>query len=140
MEKRQPAAEQIVLAEEQLEVNQRQIERGRVIVRVHVDERVEIAETSLRQEEAVVERVALNKVVDAAPAVREEDGVLIVPVLEEQIVVQKRLILKEELRITLKSRSEVSREPVRLRSERAQVERVKASAPNTNPNQGIDDE
>ena len=46
---------------------------------------------------------------------------LIVPVLEEQLVVQTRLILKEELRITRHRRAETFREPVRLRAERAEV-------------------
>jgi stress response protein YsnF len=55
--------------------------------------------------------------------VREEDGVLIVPVLEERLVVTTELVLKEEIRITRKSRTETVREPVRLRSERAEVER-----------------
>jgi stress response protein YsnF len=38
--------------------------------------------------------------VDVAPAVREEDGVLIVPIVEEQLVIETRLVLKEEIRIT----------------------------------------
>jgi len=56
--------------------------------------------------------------------VREEDGVLIVPVLEERLVVTTELVLKEEIRITKKSRTEMVREPVRLRSERVEVERL----------------
>ena len=54
---------------------------------------------------------------------------LIVPVLEEQLVVQTRLILKEEIRISKKSRAEVIRQPVRLRSERVQVERHEGRDP-----------
>jgi stress response protein YsnF len=56
--------------------------------------------------------------------VREEDGVLIVPVIEERMVVTTELVLKEEIRITKKSRTEMVREPVRLRSERVEVERL----------------
>jgi stress response protein YsnF len=56
--------------------------------------------------------------------VREKDGVLIVPVLEERLVVTTELVLKEEIRITKKSRTEMVREPVRLRSERVEVERL----------------
>jgi stress response protein YsnF len=56
--------------------------------------------------------------------VREEDGVLIVPVLEERLVVTTELILKEEIRITKKDRTEIVREPVRLRSERVEIERL----------------
>jgi len=71
-----------------------------------------------------VERVPVGRPVEAAPPVREEDGVLIVPVLEERLVVTTQLILKEEVRITKRSRTEQVREPVTLRSERAEVERL----------------
>jgi stress response protein YsnF len=58
------------------------------------------------------------------PDVREVDGVLIVPVVEERLVVTTELVLKEEIRITKKSRTEIVREPVRLRSERVEIERL----------------
>jgi uncharacterized protein (TIGR02271 family) len=116
--------ETIPLAEEQIEISKRAIERGRVIVRKRVDTRDAIAEAVLRQEDVTVERVPVGLPVETAPSVREEDGVLIVPVLEEQLVVETRLVLKEEIRITRRSRTEVAREPVRLRSERAEVIRL----------------
>ncbi len=59
----------------------------------------------------------------------EKDGVLIVPILEEQPVIETRLFLKEEIRITRKSRTEIVREPVRLRSERAEVVRLEGRDP-----------
>jgi uncharacterized protein (TIGR02271 family) len=115
--------DRLELVEEQLEVGKREVERGRVIVRTRVDTREEIAEIDLRQEEVSVERVPVGRPVEAAPPVREEDGVLIVPVLEERLVVTTQLVLKEEIRITKRSRTEHVREPVTLRSERAEVER-----------------
>ena len=114
----------IELAEEELRIGKREVERGRVVVRTRVEERDEIAEAALRQEDVTVERVPVGRPVEAAPQVREEDGVLIVPVLEERLVVTTELILKEEIRITKKSRTEMVREPVRLRSERVEVERL----------------
>ena len=116
--------DRLELVEEQLEVGKREVERGRVIVRTRVDTREEIAEIDLRQEEVSVERVPVGRPVEAAPPVREEDGVLIVPVLEERLVVTTQLVLKEEIRITKRSRTEHVREPVTLRSERAEVERL----------------
>jgi uncharacterized protein (TIGR02271 family) len=113
--------DRIELVEERLEVAKRAVERGRVVVRKHVDTREEIAEAVLHQDELTVERVPLGVPVDVAPPVREEGDVLIVPVLEEQLVIETRLILKEELRITRHRRSETFREPVRLRVERAEV-------------------
>jgi uncharacterized protein (TIGR02271 family) len=114
----------IELAEEELRIGKREVERGRVVVRTRVEERDEIAEAALRQEDVTVERVPIGRPVEAAPQVREEDGVLIVPVLEERLVVTTELVLKEEIRITKKSRTEMVREPVRLRSERVEVERL----------------
>ena len=114
----------IELAEEELRIGKREVEHGRVVVRTRVEERDEIAEAALRQEDVTVERVPVGRPVEAAPQVREEDGVLIVPVLEERLVVTTELVLKEEIRITKKSRTEMIREPVRLRSERVEVERL----------------
>jgi uncharacterized protein (TIGR02271 family) len=126
-EERRP--ERLELVEERLEVGKREVERGRVVVRTRVDTREEIAEAGLRQEEVSVERVQVGRPVEMPPPVREEDGVVIVPVLEERLVVTTRLVLKEELRITRKSRTEIVREPVRLRSERAEVTRPEGRAP-----------
>src|SRR5919206_4071531 len=116
--------DRLELVEEQLEVGKREVERGRVIVRTRVDTREEIAEIDLRQEEVSVERVPVGRPVEAAPPVREEDGVLIVPVLEERLVVTTQLVLKEEIRIIKRSRTDHVCEPVTLRSERAEVERL----------------
>ena len=121
--------EHLELAEEELEVAKRAVERGRAVVRTRVEEREEIAEIALRQEDVTVERVPIGVPVDVAPAVREEDGVLIVPILEERPVIETRLILKEEIRITRTSRTEIVREPVRLRSERAEVVRLAGRDP-----------
>jgi uncharacterized protein (TIGR02271 family) len=123
----------IELAEEQLRVSKREVERGRVVVRTRVEEREELAEAALRQEDVTVERVPIGRMIEAAPPMREEDGVLIVPVLEERLVVMTELVLKEEIRITKKSRTEIVREPVRLRSERVEIERLQGRDLN-NPN------
>jgi uncharacterized protein (TIGR02271 family) len=123
----------IELAEEQLRVSKREVERGRVVVRTRVEEWEQIAEAALRQEDVTVERVPIGRTIEVAPPMREEDGVLIVPVLEERLVVMTELVLKEEIRITKKSRTEIVREPVRLRSERVEIERLQGRDLN-NPN------
>ena len=71
----------IELVEEQLEIGKREVERGRVVVRTRVEERDEVAEIELQQEDVSVERVPLDVPVEALPPVREEDGVLIIPVV-----------------------------------------------------------
>jgi uncharacterized protein (TIGR02271 family) len=121
--------ERLDLVEERVEIGKRQVERGRVVVRTRVEEHEEFAEVALRREDVSVERVPVGRPVEAAPAVREEDGVLIVPVLEERLVVTTELVLVEEIRITKRSRTETVREPVVLRSERAEVERLEGRGP-----------
>jgi uncharacterized protein (TIGR02271 family) len=124
LERSGPVEEQVIpLADEHAEIATRPVERGRVRLKIWVEEREELAEAALRQEEVRVERVAVGRPVAAPPPVREEDGVLIVPVLEERLVVRTELILKEELRITRQSRTEHVTTPVRLRAERAEVAR-----------------
>jgi stress response protein YsnF len=119
----------VPIVEERLEVRTREVERGRVQVRIRVEDREELAEAVLRQEDVTVERVPVGRPVEAPPPVREEDGVLVVPVLEERLVVRTELILKEELRIVRKSRTEQVRKPVRVRSERVEVTRSEGFRP-----------
>lgn len=123
-------SEKIELLEEELEVSKREVERGRVVIRTRIEEREELAEAVLRQEDMQVERVPRGVVVESMPDVREEDGVLIVPVVEERLVVSTELVLKEEIRITRKSWTETVREPVRLRAERVEIERQQAGGIN----------
>ena len=66
----------------------------------------------------------INQFVSAASGPREEGDVLIVPVYEEQLVVEKRLVLKEELHIRRIRASEEWSEPVTLRREEVEIERV----------------
>jgi uncharacterized protein (TIGR02271 family) len=116
--------EPLVLAEEQLQVEKRVVERGRVVVRTHVETREELAEATLRQEGVVVDRVPVGRPVDARPGIREEDGVLVVPIMEERLVLTKQLFVKEELHVRVEARTETFRQPVLLRSERAEVTRA----------------
>jgi stress response protein YsnF len=55
--------------------------------------------------------------------IRTEEGVTIIPVLEEVPVVEKRLVLKREIRISRRSTWETVEIPVSLRKQRAKVER-----------------
>lgn len=134
----EPDREDVIpLVEERVEVGKRAVERGRVTVRMRVEEREELARAALRQEDVTVERVPIGHPVEAPPPVREENGVLIVPVLEERLVVRTELVLTEELRIHRHSRIEQVAIPVRVRSERAEVARSEGPGPEpTEPDQG----
>ncbi|MDB5959646.1 MAG: hypothetical protein JWP59_940 [Massilia sp.] len=116
----------IPLVQEQLHVGVRQRDTGRgVRVRTSVSERIEQVDQLLRQEDVAVERVAVDRVVaaDQAPVTRYEGDTLVVPVLEEVLVIERRVRIKEELRISKTTRQQRHVENVALKSEQALVER-----------------
>ena len=113
----------IPLLEERLVVRKRAVESGRVSVHVEVDEREETVSEQLCREELHIERVPRNEQLTEAPHVRLEGNTTIIPVVEEVLVVEKRLLLVEEVYVTRRSTLETSEIPVKLRSERATVRR-----------------
>lgn len=123
------ADEQVIpIVEEDVAVEKRVVERGRVRIQKSVTERDVLVDPPLIHEHVEVERIPVNKIVETAPAIRQEGDTMIVPVLEEVVVAEIRLMLKEEVHITRK-RSEV-REPqqVRLRREHVSIDRIDEGA------------
>ena len=115
--------QRIPLVEEVLTVGKRQVETGRVRVQVHVDEREEQVDVDLRREDYDVRRVPVGRPVDAVPETRREGDTLIVPVVEEEVVVTRRLVLREEIHLTRRTVDRTERVAVTLRAERAEVTR-----------------
>lgn len=120
------AAEEAVIpvVEEQLVIEKVEREQGRLRVRVVPSERREEVAVPVTSEQVEVRRVEIGQLVDAPPPVREEGDTLIVPVLEEVLVVQKRLMLREEIHIVRHSITREERHEVTLRSERVEITRV----------------
>ena len=115
--------EVIPLVEETASVGKRQVVTGRVRVQTVTDTVEELARADLQTETVEVTRVPVDRVVETAPEIRTEGDVTIVPVLEEVLVVEKRLVLKEELHIRRRVANEAVEVPVTLRRQRAVVER-----------------
>jgi stress response protein YsnF len=120
----------IPVVREEPVVHKRLVETGSgVRVAKTVAQREEVVEATLAKDEVLVERVSIGRPVDAAhlPGVRYEGDTMIVPVLEETLVTEKRTILKEELRITSTRRQVRERQRLVLRSEEVSVEPIEAS-------------
>lgn len=113
-----------VVAEE-LRVGKRTVETGRVRITRRVREREEVIDQPLLKTNVVVQRVPINQYVKEAPPVREEGDTLIVPMVEEVIVVEKRLILREELRITRQQVETRDPQRVTVRRDEVQIDRIK---------------
>ena len=113
----------IPLVEERLSVEKRQVESGRLRVRISVDEREERVPVSLAHDEVEIERVPKNLPLSELPSVRLEGNTTVIPVVEEVVVVEKRLVLVEEIHVRRKTGSSTEEIPVILRSEQAAIER-----------------
>jgi uncharacterized protein (TIGR02271 family) len=87
------------LREEELIAHKNLRDRGQVAVRTEIDEIPGRLEVDAYREEVVVEREAVGQAVGERENPWEENGVLIIPIYEEQLVVTKRLVLRERMRV-----------------------------------------
>ena len=117
--------------EETLRVTKREVVTGGVRLTKRVTEREETVDEPLLRADVQVERVPINRVVTEAPSDASGGDTLVVPILEEVLVVEKRLMLKEEVRIT-RTQTEVHQpQVVTLRTEEAVLEEITPEAPLT---------
>jgi len=87
------------LREEQLVAHKELRELGDVELRTEIEEVPGRLEVDAYREEVVVEHEPVGQVVSEREKPWEEDGILVVPVYEEQLVVTKRLVLRERMRV-----------------------------------------
>ena len=121
-------SEVLPLGEEQLRITKRDVLTGRVRVSTRTDTVEEVVQQELQSVRAEVERVAIDRYLEPGevpPQPRTEGDLTIIPILEEVLVVEKRLLLKEELHIRREATVEGVEIPVTLRKQRAVVERLR---------------
>ncbi len=113
--------------EEVAEITKRVVETGRVRVHKSVTEDPFTVDEPTIRERYEVERVSVNRVVEAPEAARTEGDTIVIPVYDEEVVTTTRLILREELRLTKKRTVEHNPQTVTLRKETVNVERTPAA-------------
>ncbi|HEX2116375.1 MAG TPA: DUF2382 domain-containing protein [Alphaproteobacteria bacterium] len=136
-------ARSVPLHEEVATVAKRTVER-RARIDKKVRTRTETIETVLRREQPAIERIPINREVSEVPAVRQEGDTFVIPVLEEIAVIERCLVLREEIRIRRHEIVEPFRQDVTLRVEEVVVDASprdgEAIAPSTHTiKQGKDD-
>lgn len=114
------------VVQEELAVGKRAVDTGIVHVRTVATTHEETVSMPLEREEVLVERVAIGRPVDEPAQMRQEGDVTIVPVHEEVIVVQRQLVLKEELHIRRRLATVESTQQVQLRRQDVHVDREPA--------------
>ena len=116
--------EVIPVVEERAVILKRKKLTGGMRVRTVVRENEEVIDQPLTTDEIEVERVPVDCWVEAPVPIRQEGETTIITLLEEVVVVEKRLRLTEEVRITRKRSTDRAEERVTLRREEAVVERL----------------
>jgi uncharacterized protein (TIGR02271 family) len=117
--------------QEELSVDKRTVEIGSARITKHVEQRESVVDEPLLRQEVQIDHVPINQMWEGPPPPpRYEADKLIVPLLEEVLVVEKRLMLKEELHISRVQRTVREPQKVMLRSEHVTVERVEPASDN----------
>ncbi len=114
----------IPVIEETATIEKRIVEAGKVRISKHAREVEEVVDVPLLREEVSVERVPVNQVVAERLPTRYDGDTLIIPVIEEQVVLQKRLVLVEELHVRKQTVESHKSERVTLLKEEVEVTRI----------------
>ena len=121
-----PAGEtrKIPIIQEEVQITKEVVESGSVRISKSVHEVEEMYNIPISYEEHDVQRVTLNQLIDTAPpAIRYEGDTMIIPILREEVVVQKRLVLVEEVHVTKRQVEKTIQQPITLLKEELHVER-----------------
>ncbi|WP_426167384.1 YsnF/AvaK domain-containing protein [Sandarakinorhabdus sp. DWP1-3-1] len=124
----------IPLVEEELQVDKRAVETGRVRVHVRNDHHDVRVREELVRGNVDIERVTIDRRIDAVPDIQDLGHTIIIPIVEEVLVVEKRLMLREEIHIRRRARVDSHEETVTLTRQRAVVERVDSGTKPVSPN------
>jgi uncharacterized protein (TIGR02271 family) len=114
----------IPVIEEEAFLDKRVVETGKIRISKRVSEHEELIDMPLMREDVTFERVPRDKYVDSIPAVRYEGDVMIFSVVEEHLVIEKRLKLVEEVRVSRQVVETHQPQSVTLRQEEIDVIRI----------------
>jgi uncharacterized protein (TIGR02271 family) len=117
----------IPVVEEQIGVERRKVSTGKVLIHKRVDAEDILVDEPVLHERYDIERVPVNRLIEQPVEPYYEGDTFVLPVLEEVVTVEKKLILREEVRVT--RRRDTGRDPqnVSVRRERVEFERVPES-------------
>jgi uncharacterized protein (TIGR02271 family) len=124
-----PAEAHLRLYAEEATLTRETVETGRLHVGKHTHTREQLIEADLAHETVEITTVPVGVIIDAMPAIRDDGETLVIPIVEEILVVERRLRLKEEVHVRRIRTTERHRETVTLRHQEAAVTRLPPKAP-----------
>jgi len=117
----------VPLIEEQVTVSKKVVETAHVTVSKKINESVESFQIPLQQEEIVIKRVPKNELVDTMPAAsRYEGDIMIIPVLKEVAVIEKKMMIVEEIHVSKLKTEKTETQQVTVRKEEITVTRTES--------------
>jgi len=114
----------IPLLAEEVSVGKKQIVTGQVKIATVTRQHEQLVEELVAHDIVEIERTAVGREVDQAPTVREDGDTLIIPIVEEVVVVERRLVLKEEVRVRRKRETQPYQQRVVVRKQEAVITRL----------------
>ena len=123
----------LTLLAEELEVQKETVETGRLRVSKQTRTREAFVDETLLSEQAEVERIPVGRQIVETPSVRQEGETTIIPIVEEVLHTERRLMLKEEIRITRRRKTERFQDRVPLRYQEAVITRVQSATEPADP-------
>ena len=114
-----------------MNIDKKVVESGKVVIHKKVHEENKDVEVPVSHEEVEIKKVAVNKYVSEAPAIRHEGNTTIIPVMKEVAVIEKKLLLVEEVHVTKHVVEKKQERTVPLRKEEIEVEHY-TRTPNRN--------
>ena len=132
MSVRTPADSQDVvvpICQERASVTKRRIVTGRVKVSRVTHQSEKLLTGTLAQQQVKIDRIPIGKLIKAVPKIRKEGDAIIIPIVEEIPVVERRLVLIEEVWVRRIYSKKKHRERVWLRCQEAVVTRDPVEPP-----------
>jgi stress response protein YsnF len=123
----------LLLLEEQISVVRRRIAGDTIRVSTVTNRTEKHVAEEIVHERIEIEHVAIGQLIHTVPPVREEGDVTVIPVVEEVVFVEKRLLLKEEVRLRRVRVPNMHREVVTLRQQDVLVERIQPGETRRSP-------
>ena len=114
----------VPIIQEQITVGKRMVETATVEVTKTVTEGPEPVHVVVAHDETSVEHVPVNRIVDKVPEIRYDGDTMIIPVMKEVAVVEKKLMLVEELHVTKRAVQTQETEYITVRREHLEVKRT----------------
>lgn len=114
----------VPVLEEEIRITKKIVDTGVVNLSKTINESVESFNIPLAHEEIVVNRIPKNEIIDVMPAASRYDGeVMIIPVLKEVAVIEKRIMLVEEIHISKVKTEKTETHEVTVRKEEMNITR-----------------